>query len=361
MDSMIVIIGAGPAGLSIAYHAQRRRLDYVVLEKAQVGNSWAHHYDSLTLHTLKAVSALPGLPHSAETPQFLTRDHLHRYLQAYVTHFQLNVRTETPVTRLSYDQSQAGAKWRVETEDGVISAEKVVLATGIWSKPFAPTFTDQAMFRGDILHSNSYKNPAPFVGKRVLTVGVGNTGADIAVELAEAGAASSVAVKVGADFVPYPTSAFAMKAAATAFRVLPDAIGNRVLSRPNFADIGIPGNPLPPVQAYPVVGFKLPDAVKRGDVRALPGIERFYEDGVIFENGERVAFDAVVLATGYRPALDFLDDDLVSFNNRGWVEFDADYRSTQHRSLFLAGYAYPATSGWIQNMQRVARKIGRNL
>jgi cation diffusion facilitator CzcD-associated flavoprotein CzcO len=94
-----------------------------------------------------------------------------------------------------------------ETNRGPIAAETFVVATGIWSTPFYPAFAGMADFRGRILHGRDYKNPAPFAGQRVLVVGAGNTGSEIAVELSAAGVAAGIVVRSGAAFGPYPRSA----------------------------------------------------------------------------------------------------------------------------------------------------------
>lgn len=356
---MIVIIGAGPAGLAVAHHLQQRNLPFLVIERGEVGNSWRNHYDSLQLHTLKEVSHLPGTPYPEGTPDFPTRQDFLSHQIAYAKTHRFDIRTNTTV--LGMTRHNQPPIWTVETTSGTFEAEKVVVASGIWSKPFVPHFSGLDQFEGDVLHANDYANAAPFVGKRVLVIGVGNTGADISVELAESGATASIAVADGVDFVPYPSSARAMEVAATLFRILPNRIGDRLLKRPDFADIGLPGHPLPPTKAYPVVGFKLPDAVRAGHVKTFKGIERIGKRAVHFVNGDSAEFDTIIMATGYRPAIDFLPPDAVETDKRGWPIVDHAYRSTRDSSLYLAGFDYPATSGWIQNMRRVAKKIGRNI
>lgn len=217
-----------------------------------------------------------------------------------------------------------------------------------------PTFPGQDAYGGMIEHVNAYQNPAAFHGRSVLVVGVGNSGAEISAELGNAGVDTAICIRDGAAFVPYPTSPLVMDAAAWFFRHVPEAVGNRLLKRPDFSDIGIPPHPNPPMHAYPVVGFELPDAVKAGRVTAYPGIETLTPTGARFVDGRSAEFDVLLLATGYRPTLDFIAPH-VDLGPRGWPKLDKQYRSRKEPLLYCVGFDYPATSGWLQNIGRVAK------
>lgn len=353
---MILIIGAGPAGLAMGRQLQKRKLPFRIVEKHQVGHAWHNHYDSLHLHTLKQVSHLPDLPMPDDYPDFPSRAQFLAYQQAYATHFDLPIETGVEVTDLRFSQEQ----WHAATTDGTIEADIVIAASGIWGNPVSAEFVGQAGFQGEIVQAMHYKNASPYAGKSVLVVGGGNTASEIAVELAEHGVDSAIAIRHGTTFVPYPTSAAAMRAAATLFRTLPATLGDRLLAsaRQDFSDIGLQPNRRRPTQAYPVVGFELPEAIRAGNVRLFGDIERLTADGVRFVDGQQLAADVIMLAIGYRPNVQFAADYL-TFDDRGWPKVCAHYRTLKGYPLFCISADYPATSGWIQNISRVTRIVAR--
>jgi len=219
---MIVIVGAGPAGLALAHELQRRGLAYRVLERGVGGESWRNHHDRLHLHTLKEVSGLPGLAMPDSYPPFPAGIQFHRYLARYAEEQCLNIEIGVTVERATFD----GARWHLATNRGTLAAATLVVATGIWSTPRRAHLPGEGEFGGAILHARDYRNADPFAGRRVLVVGAGNSGSDIAVDLREHGVETAIAVRDGVAFVPRPTSPLAMRAAARLLRILP-----RVLSR----------------------------------------------------------------------------------------------------------------------------------
>jgi cation diffusion facilitator CzcD-associated flavoprotein CzcO len=192
----------------------------------------------------------------------------------------------------------------------------------------------------------------------VLVVGGGNSGCEIAVDLAEQGVETSIAIRGGTEFVPFPESATTMRAAAWIFRTVPEPVGEWLLSkvRRDFSHLGLYPSVTGHLNTYPVVGFDLPDAVEAGRVKDFStGIDHFVEDGVVFEDGQQGVFDAVILATGYRPTLHFVE---------GQVDFHPDgspvlkqWRSTLNPHLFCVGYHYPNTEGWLQSIGRVTQQV----
>lgn len=347
---MVIVVGAGPAGLAVAYELQRRGIPYRVLERSSIGEAWRNHYDRLHLHTLKQLSALPGMPMPSNHPRFASAAQFRTYLQAYAQRLQLNVSCGIDV-QLATPNAHG---WQIETSRGPLNGDILVAASGIWSTPHVPQFNGTDQFGGTVIHSRDYRNAAPFRDKRVLVVGAGNSGSEIAVDLSENGALTSIAIRDGTTFVPYPRTVASMRFVAWLFRRIPRTAAEAVmrLTRRNFAALGIRW-PMPLVDAIPVVGFQLPNAIGRGRITLHGAIECFVPGGMRFANGREVPFDVVVLATGFRPSLQFLNG-YVAMNARGRPIIDGQWRSASNARLFCVGFEYPTTEGWIQAIPRVA-------
>lgn len=355
---MILIVGAGPAGLAVAYELQRRGLAYRAFERHSIGEAWQNHYDRLHLHTLKQLSALPGLPMPRHYPRFPSAAQFRAYLQDYASHFQLNITCGVDVQQATPNADD----WHLETSQGSFFGEVLVAATGIWSTAAVPNFARIEQFGGMLLHSSSYRNAAPFRGKRVLVVGAGNSGSEIAVDLSENGVLTSIAIRDGTTFVPYPRTVASMRFVAWLFRTIPRTTAEAImrLTRRRFDAAGIHWPNIPLVDAFPVVGYQLPKAVGSGQIALYGAIESFTPTGVRFADGREGRFDAVVLATGFRPSLQFIQSG-IQFNARGRPVVDTQWRSVANKRLFCVGFDYPSTEGWIQAIPRVAAEAAEGV
>src|SRR5438093_2966102 len=162
MTRVIAVIGAGPAGLASAAMLQRSGERVVVLERDEVGAAWTTRYDRLQLHTVRWLSCLPGYRMPRAFGKWPSRDRIIEYLQRYADRTALVVRTGIEARRV--DRDIAG--WKVVTTEGAIDAERVVIATGHSKEPYLPD--RPGTFAGEIVHSADYRNPARYVGRRVL-------------------------------------------------------------------------------------------------------------------------------------------------------------------------------------------------
>jgi indole-3-pyruvate monooxygenase len=351
-----LIIGAGPAGLASAACLKQRGIDALVLEGAPaLGQAWRNHYDRLHLHTVKERSHLPGMPFAKELPRYPARADVVAYLEAYAAQFDITPRTGEPVRRLrAADGASDG--FVVETARAVYRARAVVVATGFGRVPNPERLPDQERFRGPLLHSSAYRNADPFVGQRVLVVGAGNTGAEIALDLAEAGASPTLSVRAPVNVVPREFLGLPIQVTSIRLRKAPaklaDAIGRMAsrLSFGNLARYGLPRPALGPISAIklrrriPLIDVGTIAAIKRGQIAVKPGVARLTERGAVFSDGGAVDFDAVVLATGFRPALSEFVDLPGVLDDQGYPRDRRDRIAAGGvPHLFFVGYQIAAT------------------
>jgi cation diffusion facilitator CzcD-associated flavoprotein CzcO len=343
-----IVIGGGPAGLSSSRELQQRGIRHQLLERGPVAATvWANLYDSLTLHTGKHMSHLPGKRFSADTPLWLPRATFVEYMQDYARHFALPLETGVNVSRIDRD----GARWKVTTSAGVRHARAVVVATGIVSEPRPIRFPGQDSFRGEVLHSSSYRNAAPFIGRRVLVVGVGNSGGEIGAELARAGAIVTVALRSGANVIPRDLGGIPIQYVVYLMRSLPASVRlsiAQVVQKVSEKKRGPPVLPRatqPVLEAIPLIGFALPDAIRDGLVAVRPGVAAFTSDGVRFTDGREEAFDVVLLATGFQAAISGLLDGLVTRDAKGFARRSDRVASAEQPGMFFVGHNYDSAGG----------------
>lgn len=313
-----LIIGASAAGLAVARCLQRRGATYTLIEKNHVvGGVWRNHYDRLHLHTSKGLSALPDRPFGSHVPKYPARDQLVAYLEAYAAEFGLKPRfgEEAHSVRRTADG------WQALTAENRYRASNVVIATGYARKPHRPAWPDMETYSGGLLHSSQYRNGAPYAGQRVLVIGCGNSGAEIALDLAEHGAHAALSVRGPVHVVPRDLLGLPILTWSIVLSRLPLPAADLLsapLIRLSVGDLSVYGLRKPPYGPLtqiaergriPVIDVGTVAAIKAGRIVVHRGVERFTDDGVLFVDGQKAPFDAVILATGYRPALaDFLQD-----------------------------------------------------
>jgi cation diffusion facilitator CzcD-associated flavoprotein CzcO len=313
LSAAAVVVGAGPAGLASAACLKRRGVEAVVLEAGlDLATSWRNHYLRLNLHTTKQHSSLPGLPFLDEVPLYPSRAQMVAYLEQYAAHFGIGPRLGEPVGRIGAE----GDRLIVDSARARYRAPWVVVATGHNRVPNPDRLPDQELFRGEILHSGSYRDGAPFAGRRVLVVGAGNTGAEIALDLVEHGARPTLSVRTPVNVVPRDFLGVPMQVTSIRLRKLPIALADRigrVVSRLAFGDLGRHGlsrpglGPLSSIKLrgrIPLIDVGTVAAIKRGAIAVKPALARFTEGGAVFSDGSEVAIDAAILATGYRAGLE---------------------------------------------------------
>ncbi|WP_197359683.1 flavin-containing monooxygenase, partial [Streptomyces clavuligerus] len=311
----VYVIGGGPAGLATAAALRRRGVRALVLEKSDaVGASWRGHYERLRLHTTRRLSALPGLAMPRRFGRWVARDDVVRYLEKYAAYHELDVVTGVEAHRVEpAGPDGSGPGWLVHASGGrLLTGRTVVVATGFNHTPFLPDWPGRDGWTGELLHACAYREPTAYKGRDVLVVGVGNTGAEIAVDLADGGAAHvRLAVRTPPHIVRRSTAGWPAQRTGILTRRLPAPLVDRAagtLARFAVPDLAPYGLPRPDQGLYtrfregavPVQDVGLIDAVRSGRVRPVAPVASFDGGIVTLADGSRIAPDAVILATGYR-------------------------------------------------------------
>ncbi|MER5684543.1 NAD(P)/FAD-dependent oxidoreductase [Streptomyces sp. NPDC002205] len=368
----VYVVGGGPGGLAAAAALREQGVRAVVLEKSgSVGASWRGHYDRLHLHTTRHWSALPGLAMPRRFGRWVSRDHVVRYLEKYVEHHELEVVTGVEVTRI--DRAADGTEWQLTASGGrVLTGRAVVVATGYNHTPRIPDWAGRDTFAGELVHARDYRNPAPYAGKDVLVVGIGNTGAEIAVDLVEGGASRvRIAVRTVPHIVRRSTAGWPAQATGILVRRLPVRLvdrAGRLMAKAAVPDLAEQGLPRPDTGLYsrvkdgaiPVQDVGLIDAVRGGRVVPVATVESFDKDAVVLADGTRITPDAVIAATGYRRALEPLVGHLDVLDARGRPVVHGSRTPKHAPGLFFTGFTNPI-SGMFREMALDARKIARKL
>ncbi|MGC0376651.1 flavin-containing monooxygenase [Streptomyces sp. SAI-229] len=374
VDRPVYVIGGGPGGLAVAYALRARGVRAVVLERSdRVGDSWRRHYDRLRLHTTRRRSALPGLPMPRRFGRWPARDDVVRYLEKYAEHHRLEIVTGVEVSRV--ERTPDGTGWLLHATGGrELTGAAVVVATGFNHTPRVPDWPGRDTYTGEFLHASEYRNAKPFAGRDVLVVGVGNTGAEIAVDLVEGGASRvRLAVRTPPHIVRRSTAGWPAQYSGILVRRLPVGLVDRlsrVQARVALPDLSDRGLPRPDSGlctrvregAIPVQDVGLIDAVRKGKVEVVAAVEGFEEGKVVLADGDRVGPDAVVAATGYARGLEGLVGGLGVLDDRGRPVVHGGRTPAGAPGLYFTGFTNPI-SGNLRELaldaQRIAKAVVR--
>ncbi|MET8718430.1 MULTISPECIES: flavin-containing monooxygenase [Streptomyces] len=365
----VYVIGAGPGGLAVAHALRERGVRAVVLEKSdRVAASWRGHYDRLRLHTTRRLSALPGLRIPRRFGRWVARDDVVRYLEKYAEHHELEIVTGVTVHRI--ERTGDGTGWLLRASGGrELTGAAVVVATGYNHTPRIPDWPGRETYEGEFLHAGAYRNAKPYAGRDVLVVGVGNTGAEIAVDLVEGGAARvRLAVRTVPHIVRRSTLGWPAQYSAVLVRRLPVRLVD-LLARQQarlLPDLSARGLPRPDTGLYsrvrqgaiPVQDVGLVDAVRRGKVEVVAAVEAFEDGKVVLADGTRIAPDAVIAATGYTRGLEGLVGHLGVLDERGRPVVRGGRTPARAPGLYFTGFTNPI-SGMLRELARDAGRIAK--
>lgn len=315
--TQVAVIGGGQAGLAAGFYLRRAGLDFVILDaQPDPGGAWRHGWESLRLFSPARYSALPGWPMPPYPGEgYPTAPHVVDYLAAYEKRYALPIVRGETVTRVVRDRGGL----RVATDTTSWDAAAVISATGTWWRPFLSLVPGE--FGGRQLHTVDYDGPAAFAGQRVVVVGGGNSGAQIA-----------------ADLAPVATVTWVTRRPP---RFLPDDVDGRAL----FDLASRRARALASGQADPGGVGSLGDIVAVPPVRVArdagllthrPMFARLAADGPMWSDGSRLSADAVVWCTGFRPTLGHLAS--LGLRTAGGAIRTEGTRAVDEPRLHLLGY-----------------------
>lgn len=319
-DAPVVVVGAGQSGLAAARALRKLNVPVLVLEAGdRLAGSWPHYYDSLRLFSPAAYSSMPGFSFPGNPNRYPARDEVADYLEQQAAALPVDFLTSTRVGTVRQEDHQ----FVVMTDDGLeFAATGIVAASGSFSTPHRPVFPGQSGFTGHLLHVAEYRNPLPFAGMRVIVVGAGDSAAQVANELAPL-AVVTLAVRHPLRFIPQRIGGKDVHywLRETGFDSLPAPWLTKISGGSLITDS---------------VGFQQTLADGLLDVR--PMFTALVADEVVWSEHDREHVDAIILATGYRPSLDYLRE--LGALDRGGEPLHVAGVSTTHLGLVYVGLEY---------------------
>ncbi|KAH0634384.1 hypothetical protein KY284_037170 [Solanum tuberosum] len=310
----IVVVGAGPSGIAVSACLNKVGINNVVLEKQDCcAYLWKKKtYDRLHLHLSKDFCSLPFMPHASSSPKYMPKKEFIQYLDEYVEHFNIKPKFQTCVESAFYNNGEK--KWNVKSrnltsgEIELYASDFLILATGENNEGYIPKMVGIENFKGEIIHSSDYRSGEKYKDKKVLIIGSGNSGMEIAFDLSNYESHTSIVVRS-------PIHVLTREMVYTAMlllKYLPISLVDTVIAKyanfkfGNLAELGIPQPEEGPFSIKiskgrsPVIDVGAIDKIKLGLIKVLPGISEIKEHTVMFDNGDEHQFDAIIFATGYK-------------------------------------------------------------
>ena len=369
-QASVVIVGGGASGLSAAGALRRRGIEAVVLEEdEQLGGTWARRYDRLHLHTVRGFSGLAHYSIPRRYSRYLSREEFVAYLAEYGRQLDLRVVTGCRVQKIQAESDRA-LSWSAVTQRGDWHSRVIVIATGQYRTPMIPKWDGREAYRGDLVHSSRYRNALPYAGKRVLVVGAGNSGTEIATDLAENGAAFvAVSIRTPPPIVPRDPFGMPIQRTGILLSFLPPAIADRLgllTSRIVLGDLtrhGLQTAKWMPFSAHrvPVIDVGFVRALKHGLLQIRPAVARLTAAGAVFADGSAEPYDAIIAATGFGTGLsEMFEGKGKELLNNLDEPIDRSGDPTARPGLFFIGYTH-SLRGHLFEANLASRRLARNV
>jgi cation diffusion facilitator CzcD-associated flavoprotein CzcO len=297
-------------------------------------------------------------------PTYPSKQQVVEYLESYAAHFRIQPVFNTTVLEIA----RHGSRWTVNTNKAVVSAPVVVIATGWADFPYRPFWPGSDAFQGNLIHSSEYRNPSPYTGNRVLVVGFGNSGGEIALDLANAGIDTTLAVRGPVQILPRDLLGLPILTWSIAQKSLPTGIVDFIntpvlrLAVGPLERFGLkraskgPRRMIEEDGRVPLFDIGTLAKIRDGSIKVRGGIDHFISDGVVFSDQIAQKFDAVILATGFRPDLRKMLPNVSGVLNQEGKPLVTG-QATKQPGLFFCGFVASAT-GQLREIGLEAERIG---
>ncbi|MEM6804037.1 MAG: NAD(P)-binding domain-containing protein [Bacteroidota bacterium] len=343
------IIGAGPAGLCAAVSLKKYGFEFDIIDKGQVvGGIWdiaradSAMYESAHFISSKTLSGFRDFPMPDEYPDYPRHDKILQYIQAYAKKHELEqyIQFETEVQQIQ--PLEKGALWEVEFADGEKKVYAgVICATGLTWYPNFPQIPGQ--FTGEMYHSQQYVSMDQFRDKRVLIIGAGNSGCDIACDAAKMAKEAYISLRRGYHFIPKyifgkPCDVYAeesMKLPSWLDRRLNEFLIGKILVG-DLEKYGLQKPDHPILTSHPIMNTRILHHLGHGDIAAKRDVKAFEGKKVCFVDGSELEVDVVVLATGYKRIYPFISDDFLTYKE-GVLDLYLEVFDRRYNNLFFLG------------------------
>ena len=341
-----IVIGGGQAGLATGYQLRKHNRPFLILDAhARIGDAWRQRWDSLRLFSPARFDALDGRRQSAKDFDFITKDEMADYLETYARHFALPVRTGVRVERLS----RQGERYLVSTTSGDFEADHVVVAMATFQRPLVPKFATELDTSITQLHSSAYKSPEQLEPGPVLLVGVGNSGAEVAIDVARAGHRTLLAGRETGQ-IPFAMGGFWGRLFLTRF--LLRVVFHRLLTVKTPIGRKVRAKP---AGAAPLIRTKSRELNAAGVERAprVVGVKNGLPE---LEGGRVLDVKNVVWCTGYHPGFSWIDRPI--FAENGEPMHDSGVVANEP-GLYFVGlhFLYAFSSTMVHGVSRDAERI----
>lgn len=383
----VAVIGAGPAGLSVAYELTKAGLTSLVLERTPaVGDVWRSHYDGLRLNTGRFFSALPGSKFPRSAGAWPSRDAVVHLLETFPARGGFTVRTGIEIDKVSYDRVRD--IWLIASNNHQqFESRAVVVAVGTCRIPVIPEWEGKETFQKKIIHSSKFKRAQDYAGKHVLVIGSGNSAAEIASRLTEYANSVTMSVRTPPHFLPKSIFGIPIVGLGIGLRYLPNNLVDRLLSflrRRTTGDLTPYGLPLPKMSltkqyainnVVPILYGPFADNVRAGRIKIVGSIQKISDRKVHVLNTVGTAQDSdntitvlepdvIVAGTGFRSGISKLVQISGITDEKDRTKISGDQEFEKAPRLYFIGQVNPL-SGQLREIRleagRIARKIRKQI